>query len=270
MRHLPKNRGTETLSQHIAADPGLPTPSDPTRAREFWAGVRATLPLIVGAIPFGIIFGVVSSAVGLSPWAVLAMSAFVFAGASQFIAANLLAAGTGIAIIVLTTFVVNLRHALYSATLAPHLKHLPQRWLLPLGFWLTDETFVVVVSRYQAPDNSPYKHWYHLGSSVSMYANWMACTLVGVLAGQHIQNPQNWGLDFAMIVTFIGILVPAVRNRPALVAVAVSGIVAVLTYSWPNKLGLIASAVLGVTAGVLAENLRTAPQAEPNPIEARR
>lgn len=246
----------------------MPKPAEPTRAREFWAGVRATLPLIVGAIPFAIIFGVVSSAVGLSAWGVLAMSAFVFAGASQFIAANLLATGTSVTIIVLTTLVVNLRHTLYAATLAPYLKHLPQRWLLPLGFWLTDETFAVVVSRYRAPDASPYKHWYHLGSSVSMYTNWIACTLVGILAGQHIQNPQSWGLDFAMIVTFIGILVPAVRNRPAAVAVVVAGVVAVLTYSWPNKLGLIFTAVLGVVAGVLAESWRAAPLAEPDPIEA--
>ncbi len=240
----------------------MPTPAEPTRAREFWAGIRATLPLIIGAIPFAIIFGVVSSAGGLSLWGVLGMSAFVFAGASQFIAANLLAAGTSAAIIVLTTFVVNLRHALYSATLAPYVRHLPQRWLLPLGFWLTDETFVVVVARYKAPDASPYKHWYHLGSAVSMYTNWIACTLVGVLAGQHIQNPQNWGLDFAMIVTFIGILMPSVRNRPVLVAVAVAGIVAVLTYSWPNELGLIVAAMLGVTAGVLAESWKAAPLAE--------
>ena len=248
----------------------MPTPSEPTRAREFWTGVRATLPLIIGAVPFAIIFGVVSSTVGLSPWGVMAMSVFVFAGASQFIAANLLAAGTSIAIIVLTTFVVNLRHALYSATLAPYLRHLPQRWLLPLAFWLTDETFAVVVGRYRASDTSAYKHWYHLGSAVSMYANWIVCTLIGVLVGHYIQNPQDWGLDFAMIVTFIGILVPAVRNRPVVVAVVVAGISAVITYSWPNKLGLIAAAVLGVTAGVLAEGRRAEPLAEIDFLEAHR
>ncbi len=241
-------------------------PADPTRAREFWAGAQATLPLIVGAVPFAIIFGAVAATSGLSPWGTLAMSAFVFAGASQFIAANLLAAGTSVALIVLTTFVVNLRHTLYAATLAAYLKHLPQRWLLPLGFWLTDETFVVVVRRYQQPDTSPYKHWYHLGSAVAMYTNWVVCALVGVLAGQHIPNPQNWGLDFAMIATFIGLLVPTVRNRPAVVAVLVAGLGAVLTYSWPNKLGLIVTALLGVAAGVLAET--HLPGAAPDTVEA--
>lgn len=239
----------------------------PTRRQEFWAGARATLPLIVGAIPFAIIFGALSSTNGLSAGGALAMSALVYAGSAQFIAANLLATGTNAALILLTTFVVNLRHTLYAATLAPHLKQLPQRWLVPLGFWLTDETFVVVVTRYRRPDAAPYKHWYHLGSALSMYSNWILCTAVGVLAGQYIRDPQSWGLDFALIVTFIGMLVPFVRSRPALLAVLSAGAVAVLTYSWPNKLGLIVAALAGVAAGVLAE-LRLgggAPPARPDP-----
>ena len=161
--------------------------------------------------------------------------------------------GTAAAVIIITTFVVNLRHALYAATLAPHVRHLSQRWLLPLGFWLTDEAFVVAVSRYDKSDASPYKHWYHLGAALFMYSNWIFCTLVGVFAGQYIHNPQSWGLDFAMIVTFIGILVPFIRDRPALISVLVAGVTAALTFSWPNKLGLIAAALFGVAAGVVAE-----------------
>ena len=97
------------------------------------------------------------------------MSLFVFAGSSQFIALTLLAGGTGLVVILLTTLVVNLRHALYSATLLPHVAGLPQRWRVPLAFWLTDETFAVVLRRYQARDGSPYKHWSYLGSGISMY-----------------------------------------------------------------------------------------------------
>ncbi|HMA35510.1 MAG TPA: AzlC family ABC transporter permease [Chloroflexia bacterium] len=244
-------------------------PRPPSRAREFWGGVQATGPLVVGAIPFAIIYGAVASTSGLSPLGAVAMSALVFAGSAQFIAANLLAAGTSVALILLTTLVVNLRHLLYAATLAPHLKHLPQRWLLPLGFWLTDESFVVVVSRYRQPDAAPYKHWYHLGSALFMYTNWIGCTVLGVLAGQHIQDPQSWGLDFAMIVTFIGMLVPFIRSRPVLVAVLAAGISATLTYSWPNKLGLIAAALLGVGAGVIAETYQARHRAAPDaPAEA--
>ncbi len=224
-----------------------------TRGAEFWAGVKDTFPLMVGAIPFGIIFGAVASTSGLSAGGTMAMSLFVFAGSAQFIAANLIHTGTSVAVIILTTFVVNLRHTLYAATLAPHMKNMPQRWLLPLGFWLTDESFVVVISRYTKTDSSPYKHWYFLGSEIGMYSNWNLCTLLGVVAGQKIQNPQSWGLDFAMIVTFIGMTMPFIRSRPALASVLVAGVVAVLTYSLPNKLGLIIAALLGVLAGVVAE-----------------
>ncbi len=126
-----------------------------TRRSEFWDGVRATFPLVVGAIPFGIIFGALAVNSGLSVGATAAMSAFVFAGSAQFVATGLVAGGAGILVIILTTFVVNLRHSLYSATLAPHVKHLPQRWLVPLGFWLTDETFLVVAERFRRTDQSP-------------------------------------------------------------------------------------------------------------------
>ncbi len=231
----------------------------PTRRAELIAGARDTLPLIAGAIPFGIIFGAVARTSGLSDGAALAMSALVFAGSSQFIAAGLVAQGVPAALIVLTTFVVNLRHALYSATLAPHVRHLPQRWLLPLGFWLTDETFAVVITRYGRPDASPRQHWYHLGSALAMYGNWQLCTLIGLLAGQAIPDARGWGLEFAMVVTFIGLVVPMVTDRPALAAVLAAGIVSLLAYGLPNRLGLMAGALAGVAAGLIAEGLRPKP-----------
>jgi 4-azaleucine resistance transporter AzlC len=220
---------------------------------EFLAGAKDTFPLIVGAIPFGIIFGALAAASGLSFVATAAMSAFVFAGSAQFIAVGLVAAGTGWPFIVLTTFVVNLRHALYSATLAPYIKHLSQRWQVPLAFWLTDETFVVAAQRYNRADPSPHKHWYYLGSAVFMYLNWQVCTWLGLTAGQLIPNAAAWGLDFAMPVTFIGMVVPYLKNKPMLATVVVSGLVAVLAYPMPNKLGLILAAVAGIVAGILVE-----------------
>ncbi|MBW8012171.1 MAG: AzlC family ABC transporter permease [Chloroflexi bacterium] len=232
-----------------------PTPIQPNRKSEFWAGVRATLPLVVGAIPFGLIFGAVAVTSGITPAGTSAMSAIVFAGSSQFIAAGLVASGASTAIIVVTTLVVNLRHALYAATLAPHMKHLPQRWLLPLGFWLTDESFLVTANRFDQADKSPFKHWFFLGSAIFMYSNWQIVTFIGIIAGQAIPDPRSWGLDFAMIVTFIGMLVPLVKNRPTLIAILVAGITALLSNNLPNQLGLIIAALLGILAGVVAENL---------------
>ena len=158
-----------------------------TRRGEFVAGVKDTFPLVLGAMPFGIIFGALALNAGLTAGAALGMSLFVFAGSAQFLGAGLVGQGAALGLIVLTTFVVNLRHALYSASLAPYMKRLPQLWLLPLGFWLTDETYAVVIRRYQRDDESPYKHWYFLGSEVFMYLNWNLCTVIGIVAGQQVR-----------------------------------------------------------------------------------
>ena len=103
---------------------------------EFISGARDTFPLLLGAFPFGLIYGALAVTSGLSPGAGMAMAALVFAGSAQFIAVGMVAAQAPVVIIILTTFIVNLRHMLYSATLLPHLKGLPQRWRIPLAFWL--------------------------------------------------------------------------------------------------------------------------------------
>lgn len=227
-------------------------PTAALKRAEFWAGFRDTFPLLVGALPFGIIFGALAVTSGLSPTGTAAMSAFVFAGASQFIAVGLVVGGASLSVIVLTTFVVNLRHMLYSATMAPHLARLPARWLLPLGFWLTDESFVVAARHYEDNDRQQ-KHWYLLGSEIAMYLNWQVVTWIGIAAGQAIPDPANWGLDFAMVVTFIGMLVPMIKGRPTLAAALVAGATALLANGLPNQFGLLLAALLGIAAGVLAE-----------------
>ncbi len=224
---------------------------------EFWAGGRDTIPLIIGAIPFGLIFGTLATASGLSFAATMAMSAFVFAGSAQFIAVGLMASGTGWPLIVLTTFVVNLRHALYSATLAPYVTRLPQRWQIPMAFGLTDETFAVVVNRYNETDDSAHTRWYYLGSMVFMYTNWQICTFLGLTVGQLIPDAAAWGLDFAMPVTFIGMIIPYLKNRPMVATVIVAGLVALVAYPMPHKLGLMVAALAGIGAGLVVEVIST-------------
>jgi 4-azaleucine resistance transporter AzlC len=237
-----------------------------TRRQEFIAGMQATIPLELGAIPFGIIFGAlaVTGDRPLTPAAAMGMSAFVFAGSAQFIGVNLYAQGLALPFIVLTTFIVNLRHALYSASLAPYMKHLPQRWLLPLGFWLTDESYAIVIQRYSQPDASPYKHWFYFGSAVMMYVNWQLFTLVGILAGQIIsqEQAQSLGLDFSIVVTFIGIVVPLLVTRPMLLSALAAGITAVALDGLPNKMGLMIAALVGIAAGYIAETYFSTPKTD--------
>jgi 4-azaleucine resistance transporter AzlC len=239
------------------------------RLREIGAGLKDTVPLLLGAAPFGVVFGAVGVGSGLSPAAVMGFSLFVFAGSAQFVAAGLVAQGVNLPLIVLTTFVVNLRHALYATSLGPYLRKLPQRWLLPLAFWLTDETYAVTIRRYQQEPENPRRHWYQLASSVSMYLNWQFWTAVGLLAGTKLAGLSGWGLDFAMAVTFIGIAVPLVRSLPMLLCAVVSGTAAMLLKGLPSNLGLLVAALAAMAAGTLAEALkRPSGAASAGPEEA--
>ena len=217
-------------------------------------GARQTLPLIAGAIPFGIIFGTLAETNGLTFAGAMAMSAFVFAGASQFIALGLLGVGTPWAIVVMTTFFVNLRHLLYSAGLIPYLQSRSQWWRLALGFLLTDETFMVAIQRYRQTDRSPRKLWYQLGSGLAMYGSWQLCTLLGLTLGHRIPNAAEWGLDFAMVATFIGMTIPYLTTRPMVVTAIVSGGTALVARSLPHQLGLILAAMVGIAAGSSVES----------------
>lgn len=215
--------------------------------------MRGTFPLMLGATPFGMIYGALAVTAGLSKGAAMAMSAFVFAGSSQFIAVGLVAAQAPVAIIILTTFIVNLRHMLYSATLLPYLKKLPQIWRISLAFWLTDETFAVTVHRYQRKDSPELAHWYQLGSSVAMYLNWQFWCFVGLVLGDNIPDASNWGLDVAMPVTFIGMIIPFVKTWPLGICVLTAGAASLMTLSLPYKLGIMVSAFAGIAAGMAAE-----------------
>ena len=222
---------------------------------EFIAGAKAITPLVIGAIPLGLIFGTLASSSGLSFSGAIAMSALVFAGSAQFIALGLLATGTALPIIILTTFVVNLRHLLYSLTLVPRVRHLSSVWKLVIGFWLTDEVFAVVINRYRKGDRSKHKHWYYLGAALFMYTNWQICTLVGLTFGHFIPNATGRGLDFAMSVTFIGMVMPYIRNKSMFIAVIVSGIIALLSHNLPYQSGLMVAAIAGIMAGMVTKEI---------------
>jgi len=111
----------------------------------------------------------------------------------------------------------------------------------------------VVQHRYARDDDSPYKHWFFLGAALTMYVNWQLSTLVGVLFGQAVPDVAAWGLDFAMIATFIGIAVPMMRTRPQVASAVVAAVVALATWHLPYKLGLLAAALAGIVVGVWLE-----------------
>jgi 4-azaleucine resistance transporter AzlC len=213
--------------------------------------------MLVGAAPFGMIFGTLVTAGPLAPWQGQLMSLSVYAGSSQFIAAGLAASHAGLLVIWFTTFIVNLRHMLYAAALLPRVARLPARWRWTLGFLLTDETFAVMNGYYAKHPDAPLGHWYFLGSGLAMYINWQFWTLVGLVFGAVFPQLPSLGLDFAMVATFIAIVVPQLTRLPHLAAAIVAGLFAFLLRDLPYKLGLTAAVLAGVTVGIAVTRWKT-------------
>lgn len=216
------------------------------------AGVKSELPIALGVIPFGLIYGVIALAAGLTPAQAQVMSAIVFAGSAQFIGAELMGAGAPTPILWLTTFVVNVRHLLYSAQLGPDLQHLSRRWRCLLAYLLTDEAYATTAVQY-AHKQTPltHKHWFFLGAGLMLWLTWQTSTAVGIFLGAEI--PAGWGLDFALALTFIGIVVPMLHDRPMLAAALAAGVMALLAHSLPYNLGLMAAALTGILVGLWLE-----------------
>mgnify|MGYP002378681554 CR=1 FL=1 len=202
-------------------------------------------------IPFGLIYGVLAVNAGLPVSAAQAMSAIVFAGSSQFIGQQMIGAGAPAALILLTTAIVNLRHVLYSTSVEPYLKPLALRWKLLLAYLLTDEAYATTIVNYQAPGAVTFKHWFFLGAGLTLWTVWQTSTAIGVFLGAQV--PASWALDFALALTFIGLVFPVLKDRAMLAAALSAGLVAVLAYTLPLKLGLMLAALTGILVGVAVD-----------------
>lgn len=232
------------------------------RRREFGAGVVGIAPLVLGAVPFGLIYGVLAATIGLPTAMAQAMSVIVFAGSAQFTTTQLLRDSAPLLVIVVTVAVLNVRHLLYSASLAPYLHHLNRGWKTILAYLLTDEAYAIAITRYWRdkeqnqvesthPQNHDLRHWFVLGASLTLWVNWQISTAIGVFLGAQI--PASWSLDFAMPLTFIAIVVPGLRDRATVGAALVAGVVVLLALAMPLKLGLVTAMVAGIWAGTLIE-----------------
>jgi len=226
----------------------------PGRRAEFWQGARDELPILLGVAPFGLIFGALAIAARLSTGQAQAMSSVIFAGSAQFIAAQLFGAGASAAVIVMVIFIVNLRHALYSASIAPYLRHLGPAWKAALAYLLTDEAYAVIIMRFQREGPAPLRHWYALGAGLTLWWCWQLTTAIGIFVGARF--PENWPLSFALPLTFIALVVPALKDRASIAAAAVAAVVGLLASGLPYKTGLVAAALIGIAVGLLAEGKR--------------
>ncbi len=230
-----------------------------TPRREFLDGCRDELPILLGVAPFGMIYGLLALRAGLDPFTSQAMSSVVFAGSAQFISAQLIRDGAPAAVLIMTVFVVNLRHALYSASMAAHLKHLGIRWKGLLAYLLTDEAYAVMAARCTRDaglaEPSPHRHWYFFGAGVTLWGSWQLSTAAGIFLGAQV--PDRWSLDFTLALTFIALVFPALKDRAAAAAAVAAGVLSVAALGLPYKLGLVLAAVAGVAVGLGVEARRS-------------
>jgi 4-azaleucine resistance transporter AzlC len=236
------------------------------RIKQFWAGVQAELPLLIGVFPFGLIYGASALNAGLSKVESQMMSSIVFAGSSQLIATQLIHEAAPDFVIILTIAIVNLRHMLYSASLAPYLASLSTRWKVLLSYLLTDEAYAPTIIKYERDGVQPFTHWFLFGAGLALWTTWQVSTAVGIFLGAAI--PESWSLDFALPLTFIAMVVPALKGRPYIAAALSAGVIALVAHSLPYNLGLILAALVGIVVGTLLEERGEAGPDGDLPIQA--
>jgi 4-azaleucine resistance transporter AzlC len=226
----------------------------PAARSEFYSGVKAELPILVGVVPFGLIYGILALDAGLTALQAQAMSAVVFAGSAQFIMAQLFAIDTPALVIIITAFLVNLRHALYSASLSPYVKQLSRRWKYGLAYLLTDEAYAVTINHYRESSELKHKHYYFLGSGLALWTTWQISTAAGILVGSVI--PAALPLDFFIALTFIALVVPILEDKAGLASALAAGTISVFAFQLPFRLGLVVAALSGIAVGMLVEEKR--------------
>lgn len=219
----------------------------------FLEGVRAVAALAVGALPFGLAFGVVAAASTAVPPIVGGLSStIVFAGASQVALINLLDSGAPWFIAIGTALIINARMAMYSGALAQAFGEFPTLWRFGLPYLTTDQAAVTSILRFEEMTDPDERRWFFLGAGLTMWVPWHLATWVGVLAGGEI--PDSWRIDFAIPLMFIALLVPSIRRRSDLVGALVAGAVGVAAIGVPLSLGLLIGTFVGIGAGLLVRD----------------
>jgi predicted branched-subunit amino acid permease len=221
-----------------------------SKSSEFFMGARDIMPHHLGVFPFGLVFGVIAMASGLSPLEAILMSSIIFGGASQIVFVQLWSAGIPPLIVGSSVAIVNLRHLLYSASLTKYVEKLPLRWRMILAYLLTDQSYSVMVKKYRTDNISKFNHYYFLGSGITLWAGWQIATMVGVLGASFIS--EQWSLTFAISLTFIAIVIPLLKTRADLITCFTAGFLSILLQPLPWKLWLILAGLGGIAAGWIA------------------
>jgi 4-azaleucine resistance transporter AzlC len=222
--------------------------------KDFFAGAKGALPILIGVIPFAMISGVAAVSVGLTFFETVGISVLVFAGASQLVVFQLMSAGSPWIIMVLTAWVINLRFTMYSATLAPYLQKLSVGQKALLAYMLSDQAFGISLSHFVTNEKVSHR-WFYFGAALTIWVTWQISAIIGALLGALV--PASWGFDFAFPLSFMALMFGALRDHPTVIAALTGGVVAVLAKGLPYNTGLVLAISLGIAAGYLTESINT-------------
>jgi 4-azaleucine resistance transporter AzlC len=227
-------------------------PSLSLRAHSLRTAWFQAIPIVLGYLPIGFAFGILARKAGISTGNTLAMSLIVYAGSAQLIAVGLFAAGISPLSIIITTFIVNLRHLLMSAALSPYLKSW-KRSLLPFfAFELTDETFGIHSMRFPEVGARPGET---LAINLISQLAWVTGTWLGIVAGNLIQDVKPYGLDYALVAMFVALLVFQIKDkRCAAVALLGGGLSTAFLLGGLSQWNVILATLIAATCGVIIES----------------
>lgn len=216
------------------------------------AGLRGAGVIVVSYIPFGIAAGAAMGATSVDPLVSILSSPIIFAGAAQIAAVQLLHVAAPLALVVFTVAVINARHLLYSAALAPHLAEWSTSQRLGAAFLLADPVYALTAARFEAPGGGGgdrEKRAFYFGAGLACLVGWTSLLAIGIVAGGFI--PAWVPFELAIPLTFLLLTLPLIKNSAGLVAAAVAGAVATLANGLPNGVGLLIGAAAGVVAGAI-------------------
>tara|TARA_Y100000816_G_C26011956_1_gene529120 strand:- start:97 stop:786 length:690 start_codon:yes stop_codon:yes gene_type:complete len=216
------------------------------KKNNFLLGMFDVMPLLLPVIPFGIIFGAISIELGFSPLMTFATSIIIFSGASQIVFFQLLSGGASSLIAITSSSVISTRHLLYGAVVAQYLSKLSLAWKITLSYLLTDQAFAVSQDFFKKNLNDEKRHFYLLGSGLTLWIVWQITTIIGIMLGSVV--PDELGLTFTIPLTFIALLINYFRKIDHLFVIFLSGFLSIIFYNAPYKSYIILSSLCSLLA----------------------
>jgi predicted branched-subunit amino acid permease len=227
------------------------SPALTTVRRALPAGARDAVPMVITLVPFALAVGAAMASTGVPALTGWSSSWLIVGGGAQLVAVQALDGGAHAALVVALALVVNARHLLYSASMAPYMRHWPRRWRWLGAYFLADPVYALAIGRFERVNERPAARLrYYVGVAAVLWSGWLLLTGAGVLLAARL--PSGLPLTMAAPLGFLLLLLPMLKDRPAYVAAIVGGVVAVATAGLPLGLNLLVGGATGAAAGTYA------------------